>query len=447
MRLRSQRINADTLEQLRDRIPILALLSANAVSVLGNSMSAVAVPWFVLQTTGSAAKTGLTGAVMALGTVLAAFFGGPIVDRLGFKHTSVLSDLVNSATVALIPLLFMADYLAFWHLLVLVFLGAVLDAPGLSAREALIPDLARSARMTLERANSADAAIPRLAQFLGPPLAGMLIAALGAVSVLWLNAATFVFSAILVAAVVPSIRRTNVGNTSTEEEQSYFIQLLEGMKFVLSSRLILSLVFVVTVANLLDGPLQAVILPIYADKIFSSALSLGLILGGFGGGALAGTFLFGAIGHRVPTRLTFVLCFVLGGPSSYLALAATPPLPVLVGVFAVVGMLAGPINPISSTVFQRYTPLEMRGRVFGVLNAASLAATPIGMALGGLLVEGVGLVPTLVGMGACYLVITMTMFFNSSLYEMDAGSPRSSQTDPVPTYSHSSASTEGKTDT
>jgi len=63
------------------RVPLYALLAANSVSVVGNAMTAVAVPWFVLETTGSAARTGLTGAVIALGAVLAAFFGGPVVDR------------------------------------------------------------------------------------------------------------------------------------------------------------------------------------------------------------------------------------------------------------------------------------------------------------------------------------------------------------------------------
>jgi MFS family permease len=189
---------------LRDRVPIYALLAANSVPVVGNAMTAMAVPWFVLLTTGSAALTGITGAVIALGSVLAAFFGGPVVDRLGFKKTSVVSDLMSGLTVALFPLLHSAVGLAFWQLLALVFLGSVFDAPGMSARDALMPELAGLAGMPIERANSFDTAIPRLAQFLGPPLAGLLIVALGATGVLWLDAATFAFSAALVAAAVPA---------------------------------------------------------------------------------------------------------------------------------------------------------------------------------------------------------------------------------------------------
>ena len=412
----------------RNRWPIYALLVANAVSVVGNAMTAVAVPWFVLQTTGSAVKTGLTGAVIALGAVTAAFFGGPIVDQLGFKRTSVVADLMSGVTVALIPLLYMFGLLEFWQLLVLGFLGAVLDAPGMSAREAMIPELAHAANMPIERANSLDAAIPRLAQFAGPPVAGVLIVALGATGVLWLDAVTFTVSAALVAVAVPAVRAAREDQESGS--QGYVAELLEGLAFVRGNTLILSMVLVATVANLLDSPLQAVILPIYADEIFGSAVSLGIMLGGFGGGALAGTLLFGVVGHRLPRRLTFMICWVIAGPLAYLTLAATPPLPVIVVMFALVGILAGPINPIYSVIFQEHTPVQMRGRVFGVLNALAFSATPLGMAMGGFLVGGIGLVTTLVGMGGIYLLVTVSMFFNPALKEMDVPPKTSAHEDP-----------------
>ncbi len=83
-----------------DRTPIFALLGAEAVSQVGNMMTVVAGPWFVLQTTGSAAKTGLVTAALVLGSVLPGVVGGPVVDRLGFKRASVFADLASAATVA-----------------------------------------------------------------------------------------------------------------------------------------------------------------------------------------------------------------------------------------------------------------------------------------------------------------------------------------------------------
>lgn len=76
------------------------MLGATALSMVGNALTFVAIPWFVLQTTGSAARMGLVGGAITLAAVLAGLFGGPIVDRLGFGRTSVLADLTSGAAVA-----------------------------------------------------------------------------------------------------------------------------------------------------------------------------------------------------------------------------------------------------------------------------------------------------------------------------------------------------------
>ena len=89
----------------RDRGPLFALYAANAVSMTGNVAALIAIPWFVLQETGSAALTGLSGFFAFLPIVFAAFFGGVVVDRLGFRTSSVVADLTSAAAVAAIPLL------------------------------------------------------------------------------------------------------------------------------------------------------------------------------------------------------------------------------------------------------------------------------------------------------------------------------------------------------
>ena len=143
------------------RIPILSLFAANAISMVGNVCAAIAIPWFVLQTTGSAAQTGITGFFTILPVVLAGFLGGTLVERLGYKPTSVIADLASGVTVAMIPLLHFTVGLQFWQLMVLVFLGGLLDAPGTTARNALVPELAEIAEMPLERATSAIQAVER----------------------------------------------------------------------------------------------------------------------------------------------------------------------------------------------------------------------------------------------------------------------------------------------
>src|SRR5512137_2600386 len=101
------------------RVPIVALLTANAISMTGHVLAVIAIPWFVLQTTGSATQTGITGFFSILPVVVAGLFGGALVDRLGYKRTSVIADLASGITVALIPILFFTVGLQFWQLMVL----------------------------------------------------------------------------------------------------------------------------------------------------------------------------------------------------------------------------------------------------------------------------------------------------------------------------------------
>src|SRR4051794_9169653 len=89
-----------------NRLPLYSMLTGSAISLVGNSITGLAIPWFVLVTTGSAARTGITAFAGMLPTVLGGLLGGVLVDRLGRKRTSVIADLASGGTVALIPLLY-----------------------------------------------------------------------------------------------------------------------------------------------------------------------------------------------------------------------------------------------------------------------------------------------------------------------------------------------------
>lgn len=281
--------------------------------------------------------------------------------------------------------------------------------------------------MPLERANSAFGAVPRLALLVGSPLAGVLIAAFGAANVLLLNAATFVVSAALVALLVPSPERPAQEILAGEAPRAdraadapgYLAELSAGMRFVQGSPLVLSVLLVVTFVNLLDEPLVSVVLPVYAKNIWESAVGLGLVFGAVGAGALAGTATFGIFGHRLPRRTTFLVALLAGGGLQYCVLLAGPSLAVTVAAFALGGFLFGPLDPIFSTILQEHTPKEMLGRVFGLTRALVMGGTPLGVALGGFLVEGVGLTFTLVAMTGCFLMVTLGTFLNPTMREMD----------------------------
>ena len=400
----------------RTRTPLLALLVADAASWIGNVAALVAIPWFVLQETGRPALAGLVGFFTFLPPIVAGLLGGALVDRLGFRSASVLSDVSSAVAVAGIPLLHVTVGLDLWALYALVFLGALLDAPGATARRSLLPDVAELAGTRLERATALREAIQRGSVLVGAPLAGVLVAALGAVNVLWLNAASFLVSAALIGVVVPAATR----HADAEEDGApYLTRLASGLRFVYRDRLVRAVLLTVLLTNFLDAPLTPVLLPVFATEAFGSPVSLGIVLGTFGGFALLSSLLFGAIGHRLPRRRTFVLAF-MAAALPYVVLSTLPSLPVTLVVAAWWGLAAGPLNPILGVVAYERVPAHMRGRVFGVAMAGSYAAIPLGALLGGVVVEAVGIEATLLAIGVCYLAVTGYGLVNPAFREMDA---------------------------
>jgi MFS family permease/N-acetylglutamate synthase-like GNAT family acetyltransferase len=397
----------------RRRLPLFALFAANAISLSGNVVALVAIPWFVLQETGSAALTGLSGFFTFLPTVLSAFFGGVVVDRLGFRTTSVVADLASAAAVAAIPALHLTIGLELWQLFALVFLGALLDAPGATARRALLPDLVELAGMPMERATSIAQAIFQGSYLVGAPIGGVLVATIGATNTLWVDAVSFLASAALIGMLAPV-----AVSAAREVKTGYFADLAVGLRFIWHDRLIRAVVITVLLTNFLDAPLSPVILPVLVDEEFGSAEYLGVLLGVFGGAAVVGAAAFGAIGHRLPRRRTFVVAFFVAS-LPYLALATTPSLALTVVIVVVFGIAAAPLNPILATVGYERIPAEMRGRVLGALTAGAYSAIPLGILVGGLLVEAIGVGPTLLVIGVCYVAVTAYGFFNPAFREMD----------------------------
>jgi len=400
------------------RAPIIALFAANAISMVGNVLATVAIPWFVLQTTGSAAQTGITGFFTILPVIIAGLLGGALIDRLGYRPTSIIADIASGVTVALIPLLYFTVGLPFWQLMVLVFLGGLLDAPGTTARTALIPELAALAKMPLERATSVGQSIERGSRMLGAPLAGLLIPILGTANILWLDAASFAVSAGIVAALV-----THVGSRPKETvPRAYFQEVMDGLRFVRSQAVVFSMLVILMITNFLDAAFSGVILPVYVKRIFDDPLSLGVLIAFWGGGAVLGGVVFGVIGHRLPRQAAFIGSFVLASLYSW-SFALFLPFPVVLVAIAVSGIGAGPLNPIIDTVIFERVPADIRGRVLGTIMASAWVTMPLGVLIAGLVTEWTGLQPVLIGLGATYLATTLSMIFIPALRELNRRPP------------------------
>lgn len=405
---------------MQERAPLSALLTANVISQIGSAFTLIAIPWFVLQTTGSAAKTGLTGVFAALPFVIAGAFGGALVDRVGFKRASILSDVTSGLAVALVPLLYHTIGLAFWQLLALSFLGNLLNSPGSTARSSLVPELGALAGMRLERANAVVQAVPRVAMLLGPPLAGILITILGTSNVLWLDAASFAFSAALIALLVPNIARTKEPN---DAPRRYFADLAAGLRFIRGERLIRALCIIFAVGNFFDAPLSLLV-AVYVQRVYGSAVPLGGMFSTLGAGAVIGSLAYGAVGHRVPRRAILAL-YSLPVAAMYAAFAFTPPLPVLLAIIFVDGLAVGPLNPLSATITQERTPVAYRGRVQGMITSLAWVAIPLGRGLAGLLIAPLGLPAIFLGIAGGFLLIGAAIAFVPVFRDMSAPAEQS----------------------
>jgi MFS family permease len=395
------------------RTPLYALYVADTISLAGNAVAQIAIPWFVLATTGSATLTALAVFFNFLPIVLAAFFGGVVVDRLGFRATSIVADLASSAAVAAIPLLDATVGIEIWQLMLLVFVGALLDAPGATARAALFPDVVELAGVRMERASGLRSAIQQGAQLIGAPLGGVLVAAFGGTDALWLDSVSFLVSAGLVAGLVP---RPQAG-PEREARGRFFTELAEGLAFIWTRPLVRAVVAMVLLTNLIEAP-GTVVLAVFSKDVYGSAADFGLLVGVLGGAALAGALGYSAVGHRLPRRRTFLVCFAFV-PVGYIALAAQPSLPVAIAALAVAGLAAGPINPLLFTVMTEIVPMELRGRAFGAVRGGAWAAIPLGILVGGAVVAAIGAPATFLVMGVLLAAVVGYGFLNPTFRDMD----------------------------
>ncbi len=270
--------------------------------------------------------------------------------------------------------------------------------------------------MPIERATSATQAIQRGSRLLGAPLAGVLIAALGPTIPLWFDAATFLISAALVSLLVPFARRatSTASATAVRGGHRYLTELREGLAFIRDDRLIRSIVLTIMVTNLIES-VAWVGAPVYAERLYGSAVALGLMTAATGGGAMVSAILYGAFGHRLPRRPTFL--------GSFLLLALLPPLPMTVASLALLGFFAGPINPLLGAVQYERIPAALRGRVIGAISVGANCAMPLGVLLGGVLLDALGLRPVYTLVASLFLVCTLAMFLNPAFRALDAPAP------------------------
>ena len=364
---------------LRQR-PIVALLAAEVISAVGSQMTFLALPWFVLQTTGSPTRMGVVLAVELAPIAVLGIPSGTVVSRWGARQTMIVSDVARAPLLASIPLLHALGWLSFPLLLVLVAFIGVFLAPYFASQRLILPELVGDDEATVAKANAAIEGAQRATSLLGPAAAGVLIATFSAPTVLYVDAVTFLCSFALLAAFVP--RRPPLPPTAEAGG------VLAGIRFVLSDRLLRVLGGTALIANGLGQMLTAG-LTVLAYEEYGSSRVAGAFFAAFGAGAVLGSVAaVRIVGRFEPLRLGSTAFVALTLP--VFALAVELPVPVVMLALAISSFFSPLVNAPLIGVITMRTPEALRAKVMTAVITTAMLAGPVGVAVAGPLLESWG---------------------------------------------------------
>jgi predicted MFS family arabinose efflux permease len=384
-------------ELLHER-SIRALLSAEVVSTTGSQMTWVALPWFVLVTTGSATRMSLVMGAELLGLALLGLPGGRALGRLGARRTMILCDAARAPLMLVIPVLHWSGGLSFAVLAIVAFWLGAFGAPYFSAQKVIVPELLGEDEERVTDANALFQAANRTTILLGPVLAGVLIGVIGATSVLVVDAATYLVSVLLVTVFVP--RRAAV------EQAAEHRRIRAGLRFLANDPLLR--VWWPAFA-LGDAAWTAffVTLPVLVLERFGHHPALvGWLIASFGIGALIGN----VISFRYLTRrfdgLTIFTTFIVIQVVPLWLLWLPVPAAALSAAILVSGIGNGLVNPSLHAISTLRVPPPMRPTVMTTVMTAWALVNPLGLFVAGPVLDAVGTTPVLIGYAA---VQTATM--------------------------------------
>ena len=374
-----------------------ALLAAQVVSALGSQMTFLALPWFVLATTGSPTKMSIVLAVELAPVAILGIPSGAVIARWGARRSMLVSDLVRAPLIASIPLLHELGWLSFPLLLVLVSLVGVFMAPYFASQALILPELVGHDERVVAQATALVEGARRATSLLGPAAAGLLIAMFSAPVVLYADAATFLLSFALLLLFVP--HRPPL--PQSDEGKG----LLAGIRFVLRDRMLRVLCFTALLTNGF-GQMLAAGLTVLAYEEYSSSRVAGAFFAAFGAGAVLGSLVaVRLVGRYDPLRLGATAFVALTLP--VFALAVELPVPAIVVALALSSFFGPLVNAPLIGVITMRTPEVVRAKVMTAVITLAVLAGPAGMLIAGPFLETWGARPIflLVAVGQLLAVI------------------------------------------
>lgn len=364
------------------KIVPVAYLSSYLLSLLGNSIAAVALPLIVLQVTGSALSAGVVAAATAVPAVLAGLFMGVVIDRINRRTSSVATDLVSAASVAALPIIDMITGLGVGWFVLFGIVGSLGDVPGMTARDALLPAIVRHSSISSERLVGIRESLGAGALLLGPAAAGTLMAVFDGSTLLWVTATTSLIAALLTLLIPHSVGKIVESPATVSNSWN---QLREGWRVLFGSRFLLATTMLSVASVIVLASLQGLILPVYFT-LADQPGRLGFVLTALAAGTLVGGAIYAVSGTRVRRQTWFVIGLV-GITLGFAVIATLSSVWVVFGGAFVVGLASGLFGSLLGVLMLERIPDEMRGRVMGTQNSVLTAAPSIGIVAAALLTQ------------------------------------------------------------
>ena len=392
---------------------LAALLAAEVISTTGVQMTWVALPWFVLVTTGSATKTTFVVAAEVIGAAVLGLPGGRLLGRLGGRRTMLLCDGVRAPLMTAIPILHWTGGLTYPILLVVAFALGALVTPYLAAQKLIVPELLGEDEERVTEATALFQAATRATLVAGPALAGILIGVLGATSVLLVDAATYVIAVVLVAVFIPY-------RPPVQQEEAHR-NLRAGFRFIARDRLLRVWWPAFALGDAAWTAFFVAVPVLVLTRFGHHPAIVGWLIASFGVGALVGN----AVSFRFLARrfegLAVIAAFALGQAVPLWLLWLPLPAAALSALIFASGVANGLVNPSLHAITTLRVPPPLRPNVFATSMVGWALVNPLGLFVTGPVLDAFGTTPILIGFAA---VQTAMMSVVASVSALELGRRR-----------------------
>lgn len=365
--------------------PFVYLVASQLLSFAAGSMSFLLTPWIAIELTGQATTAGLIITLTSIPGLILSPVIGSIIDKYGRRRMAFAIEGMIALSSLAIAVMASTTVMNLAVFITLVVIRSAVGSGSPVARKALVPDTARVAKISLERANSIYEAVGAIGFATGPAVAAILITALGSFNTFYV-----VTAVALAAAVTAFLVRVHEHKEEHDDDigRNPLQFAAQGFVILFKTPSVLVLMASITLLAVIYLPTEVVLLPKFYNEN-GNPQALGYLLGIMALFTTVGSLGFEWLSTRVsfPTLLRFA---ILGVGLSMLPMALLPADWLMLVFGAFLGLAWGPLPPLLNTVIQRKIPANKRGRVFGLEMTVWTAGPMISMTLTGIAVDNYG---------------------------------------------------------